>query len=125
MFGGEVVVAELAGLRVRLGEYGEQVAGGLRGRDGGAGDAGQGGEQPLGAGPHGGLVGVGGDQQVDDVLVVLACEEGQQQVRGGQVRMTVLDGPAGGRVQRVAALVGQFGVHCDFSSPRGVAPQQH
>lgn len=73
VFGGEVFVAEPAGLGVGLGEYGEQVAGGLRGRDRGAGDAGQGREQPLRAAAHGGLVGVGGDQQVDDVLVVLAA----------------------------------------------------
>lgn len=82
MFGGEVLVAEPARLGVGLGEYGEQIAGGLRGRDRGAGDAGQGGQQPLRTGPHLGLVGIGGGEQVGDVLVVLAGEEGQQQVRG-------------------------------------------
>ncbi|EFL16087.1 nitrilase/cyanide hydratase and apolipoprotein N-acyltransferase [Streptomyces sp. C] len=39
--------------------------------------------------------------------------------------MAVLDGPARGRVQGVAALVGQLGVHSRFSSPAGVRDASH
>ena len=51
------------------------------------------------------------------------CEQGEQQVRGGQVGVPVGHGPAAGRVDRVPAPVGQLGVHVrflllDVSSPR-------
>ena len=72
---------------------------------------GQRGEEPLGAGAHGGLVGVHGGQQVGDVLVVLALQEREQQMRGGQIRVAPGDGPAACRVDRVPALVGQLGIH--------------
>ncbi len=111
VLGGEVVVTELLGAPVGVGEDGEQLAAGLRRRDGRPGDAGQRAEEPLGLLAHDHLVGLDGGQQIGDVGVVLAREQRQQQVPGGQVRVSVLDGPCGGRVEGVPALVGQLGVH--------------
>lgn len=111
MLGGEVLVAELLGLVGSLGDDGEQLAVGLRGRDGGPGHAGQTGEDALGPRTDGGLVGVDGGQQINDVLVLLPRQQSEQQVGGGEVRVPLRHGPTGGRVDRVPAPVGQLGVH--------------
>ena len=111
VLGGEVLVPQLLGPPGRVGDDREQLAVGLRGRDGGPGHAGQPGQQPLRARPYRGLVRLDRRQQVGDVLVVLAFEQREQQVRGGQIGMSGRHRPAGGGVDRVPALVGQLGVH--------------
>lgn len=111
VLGGDVLVAEVLGAPRGVLDHGEQLAVGLRRCHGGTGDAGQRGEQLLGPGADGGLVGLRRGQQIDDVLVVLAREQREQQVCGGQVGVSVLHGPAGGRGEGVPALVGQLGVH--------------
>ncbi|MDH6549847.1 hypothetical protein M2162_003944 [Streptomyces sp. SAI-041] len=111
VLGGEVLVTEVLGAGLRVGDHGEQVAIGLRGRDGGPGHAGQRAEHLLGACPHGGLVGVDGREQIDDVLVVLPLEQSEEQVGWGEVRVSLGHGPVAGRVDRVPAPVGQLGIH--------------
>ena len=72
VLGGEVLVAELLGaLRRRRAMTASSSRLGCGGATVEPGHAGQRGQQPLGAGPYGGLVGLDGGQQVDDVLVVL------------------------------------------------------
>lgn len=114
VLGGDVVVAELLRALRGVVDDGEQLAVGLRRGDGGPGDAGLGAQQPLGLGAYGDLVGLDGGEQIGDVLVVLAREQREQQVPGGQIGVPVLHGPAGGRIDGVPALVGQLGVHVRF-----------
>lgn len=111
VLGGEVVVAQLLRPLGAVGDDGEQRAVGLGRRDGGAADAGQRGQQPVRPGPYLGLVGVHRDEQVGDVLVVLALEQGEEQVRGGQVGVARRHRAVGGGVERGLALVRQLGVH--------------
>ncbi|MEY9487307.1 hypothetical protein RKD26_003101 [Streptomyces calvus] len=57
------------------------------------------------------LVGVDRGEQVRDVLVLLALEQGEQQVGRGEVGVPVGHGAVAGGAQRVPAPVGQLGVH--------------
>lgn len=82
VLGGEVVVAELLGPLVGVGEDGEQVAARLRRGDGRPGHAGQRAQEPFGLLPHRHLVGLDGREQVGDVRVVLAREQRKQQMPG-------------------------------------------
>lgn len=111
VLGGEVVVAELLRALRGVRDDGEQLAVGLRRGDGRPGDAGLRAQEPLRLGAYGDLVGLDGGEQVDDVRVVLAREQREQQMPGGQIGVSVLHGPAGGRVDGIPALVGQLGVH--------------
>ncbi|GAA3225338.1 hypothetical protein GCM10020256_34900 [Streptomyces thermocoprophilus] len=83
MLGGDVLVAEVLRAGLRVGDDGEQLAVGLRRRDGRPGHARQRREHLLGAGADGGEVGVDGGKQIDDVLVVLPLEQSEQQMGGG------------------------------------------
>ncbi len=111
MLGGDIGVAELAGAPGGVGDGGEQLAVGLRRRDGRALDAGQPGELALGAVAQRGGVGLDARQQIHDVLVVLPGQQREQQMRGRHVRMPGGDRPLVGGSQRFPALVGQLGVH--------------
>lgn len=111
VLGGDVVVAQLLGALRGVRDDGEQLAVGLGRGHRRPGHAGQCAQEPFGLGAYGDLVGLDGGQQIDEVLVVLAREQRQQQMPRGQIGVAVLHGPAGGRVDGVPAPVGQLGVH--------------
>src|SRR5690606_8317834 len=111
VLGGQVLVAEVAGAGLGVGDDGEQLAVGLGRGDRGPGDARQAGEDALGPGAHGRLVGFDRGEQVRDVLVVLPLEQREQQVGGGEVGVSLGHGAVAGGVDRVPAPVGQLGVH--------------
>lgn len=82
VLGGQVLVPELLGPLGGIRDDRQQLPVGLGRGDGRAGHAGLGREHPLGPGAHGHLVRLDGGQQIDDVLVVLAREQREQQMRG-------------------------------------------